>query len=58
MPSCHEMKKGEIYVCEDCGLEIQVVKECKDCGQEEAACGCDEDCNFACCGEEMKKKAP
>jgi hypothetical protein len=33
MPNCHEMKTGDIYVCEGCGLELQVVKECKECGQ-------------------------
>ncbi len=28
MASCHEMKMGQVYVCEGCGLELQVVKEC------------------------------
>jgi predicted SprT family Zn-dependent metalloprotease len=32
MTNCHEMKKGEVYVCSECGLELQVVKECKDSG--------------------------
>jgi hypothetical protein len=32
MPSCHDMRKGEIYVCPDCGIELQVVNECKDVG--------------------------
>jgi DNA-directed RNA polymerase subunit RPC12/RpoP len=26
MASCSEMKAGEVYVCADCGLEIQVLK--------------------------------
>jgi len=56
MASCHEMKLGDIYVCEECRLELKVVKECQECEAEEAACGCVEGCNFSCCGEEMKKK--
>ena len=28
MPNCTEMKTGEIYVCPDCGLELQVIKSC------------------------------
>ena len=56
MASCHEMKLGDVYVCEDCGLELKVIKECQECSDEEAACGCVEECKFACCGEEMKKK--
>ena len=29
MSNCYKMKKGEVYVCEDCGLKLQVIKECK-----------------------------
>jgi hypothetical protein len=54
MPSCHAMKLGQIYVCGECGLELQVVKECEECG-EEGECGLEE-CTFECCGEEMKLK--
>jgi hypothetical protein len=57
MASCHDMKLGQVYVCEECGLELKVVKECKECGQEDEACGCTEHCTFACCGEDMKLKA-
>ena len=32
MPGCHDMRKNEIFVCEDCGMELQVIKECKDMG--------------------------
>jgi hypothetical protein len=59
MLSCSDMKKGEIYMCQDCGLELQVVKECEDTGTsgEEKAChpggGT---CTFACCGKELVKK--
>jgi len=55
MASCHEMKLGQVYVCEDCGLELKVVKECEECGTDEAECTL-ADCTFKCCGEEMKLK--
>ena len=59
MASCHEMKKGEIYVCEDCGLELQVLKECEDAGTPAEDCEChiaDEACGFSCCGKPLVKK--
>jgi hypothetical protein len=59
MPTCHDLKKGEVYVCGDCGLEVQVTREC-DCDESESRCACTTDdnaCVFTCCGEEMKKKA-
>ncbi len=59
MPNCHEMKKGEIYVCQDCGLELQVVKECKDVGKPADACACHTTagpCTFNCCGKELVRK--
>jgi hypothetical protein len=31
MPSCEDMKNGQIYMCKDCGLELQMVSECKTC---------------------------
>lgn len=34
MPSCHEMKLGQVYVCEECRLEIKVIKECQECDEE------------------------
>ena len=54
MASCHQMKLGQVYVCEECGLELEVVKECEECG-EEGECTLVE-CEFKCCGEEMKLK--
>jgi len=47
---CAEMKVGDIYVCNYCGLEIEVKRECS-CSDE--TCHCD---GFECCGEEMSKK--
>ena len=59
MPSCHEMKKGEVYVCKDCGLELQVIKECKDAGTSAKGC-CShskgDSCNLSCCGKDLVKK--
>jgi len=59
MTGCHEMKMNQVYVCEDCGLELKVVKECEECKPEAptAACGCAEGCSFECCGEPMKLRS-
>jgi hypothetical protein len=46
MAACSEMKVGEVYVCEHCDLEIQVVHSCTD--SEEGACACAELLSF--CG--------
>lgn len=56
MTSCGDMKVGEVYVCKDCGLEIEVKKSC-NCPTEvcepmkDGAC-----CDFECCGSPMEKK--
>ena len=54
MPNCHEMKKGNLYVCEECGLELEVAKECEEYGIS-TKCGC-EPCTFICCGRELRLK--
>ncbi|MDW5563352.1 MAG: hypothetical protein SA339_09010 [Methanomassiliicoccus sp.] len=57
MPSCNEMKMDQVYVCESCGLELRVVKECSECGTETSSsqsCGCVEGCSFDCCGSPMR----
>ena len=36
MPSCHQMKLGQVYVCEECGLELKVVKACKSAVKKNA----------------------
>ncbi|MDZ7700483.1 MAG: hypothetical protein U5R49_27340 [Deltaproteobacteria bacterium] len=59
MVNCHDMKNGDIYVCEDCGLELQVVHECKEAGTSVADCACHESadpCTFSCCGKPLIKK--
>ena len=60
MSSCHDMKKGEVYVCRKCGLELKVVKECKNAGRPAGACEChphgEDECVIDCCGEPLAKK--
>ena len=53
MASCHEMKLGQVYVCEECGLELKVVKECTGHAAEEA-CACETETGFVCCGGSLK----
>jgi hypothetical protein len=59
MPNCHEMKKGDVYTCLDCGLELQVIKECKDYGNPPDRRSCHTSggaCSFSCCGKDLAKK--
>ncbi len=55
MTDCHDMKKGQVYMCEDCGLELTVTKECEECEDTIEACGC-APCKFICCGEPLALK--
>ena len=57
MADCHEMKLGQVYVCADCSLELQVVKECEECDKPLAECGCAAHCTFECCGKPLVLKA-
>jgi len=58
MLHCHDMKKGDIFYCEDCGLTLQVLKECDESGDEDVCCCADQEttCIFNCCGTDLKKK--
>ena len=62
MPTCHEMRKGEIYYCPVCGIELLVVGECRDVGKSADECSClKEDpiqvcCAFNCCGRPLEKR--
>jgi predicted nucleic acid-binding Zn ribbon protein len=53
MPSCEQMKKGQIYECTECGLQLQVVQECTTCATT-TECGCP--CTFVCCEKELTLK--
>lgn len=52
MANCNEMKEGEIFVCEKCGLELRVHKTCK-CGGADGTVQCS--VPLQCCGQEMVK---
>ena len=47
MPCCSSSgpKKGDVYVCEECGLEVIINKDC-EC----------ESCDLLCCGKPLTKK--
>jgi len=49
MATCSDMKVGDVYRCEACGLELEVKVACS-CGEDE--CGCSP---MACCGEPLRK---
>jgi hypothetical protein len=40
-------KKGEKYICEQCGMALQITADCH--------CEEPEHVHFHCCGQEMKK---
>jgi hypothetical protein len=52
MARCDEMREGDVYVCERCGLEIEVIEECghEDGDDADETCRIEE---FVCCGEPM-----
>lgn len=55
MTKCHELKKDQIYHCPDCGLELKVIKECKETSTHKCHAD-DSGCSFKCCGKSLKKK--
>jgi hypothetical protein len=58
MAGCHDMRKGQVYVCEGCGVELEVVKEC--CSEEaKEGCKCHVEggeCEMMCCERPLKLK--
>jgi hypothetical protein len=52
MTRCDEMREGEVYYCEHCGLEIEVIEECSHEDGDEAVEVCRVE-EFVCCGEPM-----
>ena len=52
MANCGDMKVGDQYVCDSCGLELQVSKACTCASGDEAACSVP----LQCCGKDMRKK--
>jgi len=41
-------KKGEVFRCTKCGMELQITQDCQ--------CKGDAHVHFECCGQEMAKK--
>jgi hypothetical protein len=57
MPQCEELRVGNILVCENCGLQLQVTQECTECAPDDPSCGCEEGCTFECCGQPFTVRA-
>ena len=53
MVHCHDMKLGQVYVCEECGLELKVEKSCTTTGDHPKGVPCTE-CIHVCCSKDMK----
>jgi hypothetical protein len=54
MSCCTELKLNQVWVCETCGLEIKIVKEC-DCLTEGAE-ACKPSACLTCCEKPLKMK--
>lgn len=52
MANCCDMKEGDVYVCELCGLELTVKKPCTCKPGEEDSCTVP----LKCCNQDMVKK--
>ena len=52
--NCGELKEGQVLVCEGCGFELKVIKECTDESCATDVCTTDEE--MMCCGKPMKLK--
>ncbi|MBN1586730.1 MAG: hypothetical protein JW937_04795 [Candidatus Omnitrophica bacterium] len=65
MSTSHEIKEGDVYACEVCGLTLKVTKRGKrygtpiqECDENDSACeACGAQSQFfvACCGTHLKK---
>ena len=53
MVHCHDIKLGQVYVCEECGLELKVEKSCTADGDHPKGLPCTE-CVHMCCSKDMK----
>jgi hypothetical protein len=54
MSCCSELKLNQVWVCEECGLEVKIVKEC-DCLTEGAKACKVKEC-LICCDKPLKLK--
>jgi hypothetical protein len=53
MAHCHDMRVGQVYVCEECGLELEVAKSCTVNGNHPKGVSCTV-CTHVCCDKDMK----
>lgn len=53
MANCCDMKEGDRYYCDACGLELEVKKTCACKPGSDGACSVP----LTCCGKEMSLKA-
>ena len=52
MADCSQMKEGDLFVCETCGLQLVVLKACSCIAGEEVSCTVP----LQCCGKDMVKR--
>jgi hypothetical protein len=51
------MKEGQFYVCEECGLELKVAKNCTADDKHPKGVSCIR-CIHVCCNKDMKLRTP
>ncbi len=58
MATCKDLKKGDVFVCEECGVELQVIKECQnnDKSSDILWLSFTDCCAFCCGGKSFVKK--
>ncbi len=57
MSNCHDLLLNDVYECPDCGLQLKIIKECRDSGEPvDECCGTKENCALICCGHELVKR--
>lgn len=54
MVHCNDMKNGQTYFCKECGLELQVIKECTE-DKHPKGTPCTH-CTHVCCDKELTLK--
>ena len=52
MANCCDMKEGDVYYCDACGLELEVKKTCTCKPGSDGCCSVP----LTCCGKEMALK--
>jgi hypothetical protein len=50
---CADLKLNQVWACEDCGLEVKILKEC---GPTAGAKACEPNFCLACCDKPLKLK--